>query len=184
MVHDPPAASIFSRADFENACAVTASFFASSPWPRTFTGTPRREAARDQRVRRDAVAVAEARLEVAQVHRLGVGAEVLERHRLLHVRPAQLAQPHVDRHLAALGARARLEAAPGAGALLAATGGLADAGALAAADALLAMPRARRRLQVVEPDLLWHLVLDPDEVLDGRDRATDGGLVGALDRAA
>ena len=35
----PPAASIFSTADFENECAVTESFFVSSPSPRTFTST-------------------------------------------------------------------------------------------------------------------------------------------------
>ena len=33
----PPAASIFSRALAENACAVTASFFFRSPFPSTFT---------------------------------------------------------------------------------------------------------------------------------------------------
>jgi len=37
-----------------------------------------------------------ASLEVEQVDRLGVGPEGLERHRLLHVRTAQLAHPHVD----------------------------------------------------------------------------------------
>src|SRR6478672_8518878 len=50
------------------------------------------------------------------VHGLGVRAERLERHRLLHVWPAQLSHAHVDRHLAALevgpplGARARARA--------------------------------------------------------------------------
>ena len=33
----PPAASIFSRAVSENACAVTVSFLVRSPWPRIFT---------------------------------------------------------------------------------------------------------------------------------------------------
>ena len=33
----PPAAVIFSRALSEKACAVTDSFFVSSPWPRIFT---------------------------------------------------------------------------------------------------------------------------------------------------
>src|SRR4051794_24107287 len=62
-------------------------------------------------VRSDLGAVVEARVEVAQVHRLRVGAaELLERHRLLHVRAAQLAHPHVDRHLAALGVRPALRA--------------------------------------------------------------------------
>jgi hypothetical protein len=35
----PPAASIFSAADFENECAVTESFFVSLPSPRIFTST-------------------------------------------------------------------------------------------------------------------------------------------------
>ena len=35
----PPAASIFSAADLENECAVTESFFVSSPSPRIFTST-------------------------------------------------------------------------------------------------------------------------------------------------
>ena len=49
-------------------------------------------------------------LEVRDVDRLGVRAERLERHRLLLVRPAQLAHPHVDRHLPALEAGAVLGA--------------------------------------------------------------------------
>src|SRR5919107_1264651 len=40
----PPAASIFSRAVFENACACTVSAFDMSPWPRILTGTSRRVA--------------------------------------------------------------------------------------------------------------------------------------------
>ena len=63
-----------------------------------------------QRVRGDLGALVEARLEVAQVDRLGVRPERLERHRLLHVRAAQLAHPHVDRVLAALEAGALLRA--------------------------------------------------------------------------
>src|SRR5204862_7710484 len=90
------------------------------------------QAGRAQGVGGDLGAVVEAGVEVAQVHRLRVRAAVLlERHRLLHVRTAQLAHPHVDRHLAALGVRAALRARARAGALLAAAGGLADARALA-----------------------------------------------------
>src|SRR6185312_9753964 len=51
-----------------------------------------------QRLQRDRVPGAEARLQVEQVDRLRVRPEGLERHRLLHVRTAQLAHPHVDRH--------------------------------------------------------------------------------------
>src|SRR5436305_1745619 len=46
MVQVPPAASIFSRAVFEKACAWTVSFFFSSPWPRILTGTSLRVARR------------------------------------------------------------------------------------------------------------------------------------------
>src|SRR3954470_18307330 len=89
----------------------------------------------------------EARLEVPQVDRLGVRAELLERHRLLHVRTAQLAHPHVNRHLAALEVHIALAARARAGALVAATRGLAEAGALAAADPLPAVARAGVRLE-------------------------------------
>ena len=87
-----------------NACACTVSGLVSSPLARIFTGTPLRvaEALRVQRLERDRGARLEPRLEVEQVDRLRVRAERLERHRLLHVRAAQLAHPHVDRVLAAL----------------------------------------------------------------------------------
>src|SRR5688572_21663887 len=81
-------------------------------------------------------AATEARLEGAEIDRLRARAELLERHRLLHVRTAQLAHPHVDRRLAALEADAALAARARAVALVAAAGRLAGAGALAAADAL------------------------------------------------
>ena len=42
----PPAASIFSRADFEKPCAETESFFVSSPTPRIFTSTESLRSAR------------------------------------------------------------------------------------------------------------------------------------------
>src|SRR3954451_8496827 len=96
----------------------------------------------------------EALLEVGEVDRLGLGAEVLERHRLLFVRAAQLSHPHVDRVLAALVAGLALAARAGAGALVAPTRGLAEAAALAAADPLARLFRTRLRLQVVQADLL------------------------------
>src|SRR5687767_15085637 len=89
-----------------------------------------------QRIRGDLGAAVEARLEVGQVHGLRARAELLERHRLLHRRAAQLAHPHVDRVLAALEAHALLRARARAGALVAAPGRLARAGAVAAAHAL------------------------------------------------
>src|SRR6185437_16251218 len=88
---------------------------------------------------------------------LGVRAEVLERHRLLHMRTAQLAHPHVNRHLAALEVGPRLGARAGARAVLTAARGLAEARALAAPDALARVARAGLRLQRVETDLLGHL---------------------------
>ena len=64
------------------------------------------------------------------VDRLGVGAEGLERHRLLHVGAAQLSHAHVDRHLTALEVGPALAARAGAGALLSAPGGLAGSRSL------------------------------------------------------
>src|ERR1700736_6239139 len=83
-----------------------------------------------------------ARLQVEQVHHLGLRAEGLKRHRLLHVRAAQLSHPHVDRVLAALEACPALGARARAPALLPATRGLARARALSAPDALAWPARA------------------------------------------
>src|SRR5581483_4375263 len=102
----------------------------------------------------DRVAGLEARLEIGHVDGLRVGPERLERHRLLHVRPAQLAQSHVNRHLPTLEARTCLGAGARAVALLAATGGLAGARPLTAADGLAVLLRAGRGLQVVQADAL------------------------------
>src|SRR5918997_1748446 len=102
-------------------------------------------------------------LEVAQVHRLGVRAELFERHRLLHVRAAQLAHPHVDRRLPTLEVHALLRARARAGALVAATRGLAGAGALAATDALARPPRAGGRLQRVKANALVSHRPSPDD---------------------
>src|SRR5689334_24630328 len=76
----------------------------------------------------------EAIIEVADVDRLGRGAEVLERHRLLFVRAPELSHPHVDRVLPALVAGLLLRARARAVALLATARGLAQPAALAAAD--------------------------------------------------
>src|ERR1700679_1720093 len=57
------------------------------------------------RLERDLTAGVEAVVEIADVDRLRVGTEGLERHRLLHVRAAQLSHAHVDRHLPSLEAR-------------------------------------------------------------------------------
>src|ERR1700746_503026 len=62
----------------------------------------RRESAALQQLERHLGARVEARVERPDVHRLRARAERLERHRLLHVRPAQLSHAHVDRHLPAL----------------------------------------------------------------------------------
>src|SRR4051794_33240257 len=68
----------------------------------------------------------EALLEIADVDRLGRGAEVLKRHRLLFVRAAQLSHPHVDRILATLVSSLALTTRTRTGALVAASGGLAQ----------------------------------------------------------
>src|SRR5215218_4798833 len=68
-----------------------------------------------ERRERHFVALLEVALEVLQVDGLRVRAKRLERHRLLHVRAAQLAHPHVQRHLAALEAGPRLGARARAG---------------------------------------------------------------------
>jgi hypothetical protein len=82
------------------------------------------------------------------------------------VRAAQLAHPHVQRHLAALEARALLGARAGAVALLAAAGRLAGARALAAPDALARLARAGGGLEVVQADrLLVEALTDPLELV-------------------
>src|ERR1700716_2558299 len=107
-----------------------------------------------ERVGGDLGAAVEALFQRREIDRLGVRAEGLERHRLLHVRAAQLAHPHVDRVLAALEAGPLLFARARAGALLAAPGGLAGAGPLAAAHALARPSTATGRLDAVQPDAL------------------------------
>src|SRR5689334_17610546 len=59
-----------------------------------------------QRLRRHLVARVEPRLEVAEVHRLRVRPERADRHRVRRGVAAQLRGAHVERHLAALEARA------------------------------------------------------------------------------
>src|SRR3954465_7196623 len=118
----------------------------------------RAEALALERVERDLVARLEAPLEILEVDRLRVRAERLEGHRLLHVRAAQLAHPHVDGHLPALEVRPALGAGARARALLAAAGCLAGARAFAAADALARLARPRRRLERVQTDALGGLV--------------------------
>ena len=155
----PPAASIFSFADFEKPCAVTVSALVSSPEPRILTSIfvflirP----GGDERVRRDLAAGLEAGLEVAEVDGLGGGAERPDRHRVGRRVAAQLREPHVDRHLAALEAgRHLVRAGARLLALDPAAGVAALAGAHAAADALAVLPRLRR-LEAVEVELLGHV---------------------------
>ena len=100
---EPPAASIFSLAAALKACAWTVSFFEISPRARILTGSERFARPFSLSVAgRHLGAGVEALLEVGEVDRLRLGPEVLERHRLLHVRAAQLSHPHVDRVLPAL----------------------------------------------------------------------------------
>src|SRR5215212_2447432 len=119
-------------------------------------GAARGQAGSAQRVGRDLGARVEARLEVGQVHGLRTRAELLEGHRLLHRRAAQLAHPHVDRSLAALEAHALARAAAGARALVPAPGRLAAARAVTAPDALAVLARALVGAQGVQADALSH----------------------------
>ena len=102
------------------------------------------QALRLQRLGRDLLARLEA-VEVADVHRLGVGAERADRHRVLGRVAAQLRDAHRERHLAALEAGAhRVRARARLLALDPAAGVAALARAQAAADALAVLARLRR----------------------------------------
>ena len=101
----PPAASIFSLAEAENAWALTWTATERSPWPRTLTGWPLRTAPLATRSStRDVAALGEQLAEPVEVDDL-----VLDAERVLEA--LQLRQPHVHRHLAALEATR----APGSG---------------------------------------------------------------------
>ena len=103
MWQEPPAASIFSLAVAVKPWARTSSFLEISPRARILTGSERFARPFSLSVSRLTSAPGvEAVLEVGEVDRLGLGAGVLERHRLLFVRAAQLSHPHVDRVLPAL----------------------------------------------------------------------------------
>src|SRR5205085_10791907 len=99
-------------------------------------------------------ACVEAALERRDVDGLGVRAERLEGHRLLHVRAAQLSHAHVDRHLAALEGRPALGPGTRACPLLPAAGGLAGARTFAAPHALAGAPAPGSRRDAVQPDAL------------------------------
>ena len=147
-VTEPPAASIFSFADFEKPCAETASFFVSSPEPRIFMSTRVFLSSPfvDERFRGHVGAGLETSLEVAQVDRLAVRSERADRHRVGGRVAAQLGEPHVDRHLAALEpGRQLVRARPALLPLDPAAGVAALARAEAAADALALLARLRRR---------------------------------------
>src|SRR5258707_13918084 len=96
----------------------------------------------------------EALLQGGDVDRLGVRAEHLDGHRLLHVGAAELSHAHVDRHLAALEVGPALGARARARALLAAAGGLAGARSFAASDPLARPAADGRGREAVEPDPL------------------------------
>ena len=101
------------------------------------------QALRLQRLGRHLLARLEA-LEVADVHRLRVGAERADRHRVLRRVAAQLREAHRERHLAALEAGAhRVRARARLLALDPAAGVAALARAQAAADALAILARLR-----------------------------------------
>ena len=119
---EPPAASIFSLAAALKACAWTVELLRDLAAGEDLDRIRAlREALLLERRGVHLGAGVEALLEVAEVDRLRGGAEVLERHRLLYVRAAELSHPHVDRVLPALvaglalGARARARSPCGRG---------------------------------------------------------------------
>src|SRR5262249_55506883 len=104
------------------------------------------QALRDERVWRHVRAGVEASLEVAEIDRLAVRPARADRHRVCRRVAAQLREPHVDRHLAALEpGRQRVRARPALLTLDAAPRIAALARAQAAADALAVLARLRRR---------------------------------------
>ena len=165
----PPAPSIFSFALALKAWARTVSLVLISPVPRTLTGWLRLASpASREGLGGHLVTRLEAVIEVADVDRLGPGAELLEGHRHLVVRAAQLPHPHVDRGLAALVGDLALGSGAGAGSLVPAARRLAEPAALASAQALARCARAGRRAQVVSPSRLvvgsLRLTSDLDQV--------------------
>src|SRR5205807_445964 len=113
-----------------------------------------------QRLGGDLLADLEA-VEVAQVDGLRVGAERPDRHRVGRRRAAQLRDAHVERHLAALEARAHgVRARARLLALDPATGVAALAGAQAASDALAALALLGR-LERMEVQLGSHVTTSP-----------------------
>src|SRR6185503_2664801 len=98
-------------------------------------------------------------VQIGQVDGLGVRAEGLERHRLLHVGAAQLANPHVQRYLAALIPALGLAAGARSGALRAAAGSLSVPRAGTTADPLARLAGALRRCDGVQSDPISHRTL-------------------------
>src|SRR5674476_325561 len=99
---------------------------------------------------RDLVARRERLRQAADVDRHRIGTERADRHALLHVRAAQLAEPHVERRLPALVARAHAAAGAGVVALVPLARGFALAAALAATETLGVLRGARVGAQIVE----------------------------------
>ena len=110
-----------SRRAGQKACIVHCERHARSPPPRILTGVrvfftmPWRTSASGV-----TSSPAAKRCQTTDVDRHSVGAEGPDGHALLHVRAAQLAEAHVDRHLAALVARAHAAAGARVVALVAA----------------------------------------------------------------
>ena len=136
------------------AVRVTVSSLVSSPWPRIFTGTPLRVARPASRSAsgRDLGALVEARLEVATGSPAGCACGTSRTASTSSCAGRAACASACESGSGRPRSRPSLRARARAGALVAATRGLADAGALAAADALARVARARGRLQVVQAD--------------------------------
>jgi len=152
-VIEPPAASIFSRALAETACAVTVQVAVTQDLD---VGLGVLEhALLDKRLGRDLRARVEALLERGDVDRRRRSAERADRKRVRRA-AAQLSEAHVDRVLAALEARAHLVRARARLLPLEPAARVAPlAGAQAAADALAVLARLGG-LQVREVQILRH----------------------------
>jgi len=146
----PPAARIFSAAFSEKRVSAHGQCHCDLAAAQDLDGRAGvlDDALGDERLGSDFGSGLEGVGQPADVDRHAVRAKRPDRHALLGVGPAQLAEPHVERHLAALVAGPYAAAGPGVEALVATAGGLALAAALAAPEPLGVLRRAGVGLEI------------------------------------
>ena len=150
----PPAASILTRAAALKPCALMVSAWLSSPVARIFTRSSSfLMMPRSSNVSGETTSPAAKPFQPGEVDGGRIGPERTDGHGGLGVRAAQFGQPHMQRHLAALIAGRDLTARPLLGALVTPAGGLAHAGARAAAHTFARMLRPGIGAQVVKEDV-------------------------------